>query len=122
MEPWKLGVLALAGALLVSGLAVAARPAALPEHANPRAAAAQDEVARGQDGRATAADKAPDAKPVEAHPAEAGAPAERGHGLLVAIEHVPDHVKAHLQSLWDAMQAGLSGLGDALAKPAKPQA
>ncbi|HEV8361081.1 MAG TPA: hypothetical protein VGR28_11560 [Candidatus Thermoplasmatota archaeon] len=129
MKPKMLGIAALAAVLVVSAAAMAARPDALPEaaadHPNAKALGAERPDAAGH--AAAASDDAPDdagddvADDAPAH-AHGAAPQdnERGQGLLNAIEHVPDHVRAHLQSLWDAMQDGLKGLGDALVKPAKP--
>jgi hypothetical protein len=98
------GALALAGVLLVTAAVASAAPPAgkPPEHPQkPAQASAKNTTALQEDhGNASAQ--------------------ERGQGLLNALQHVPDHVRAHLQSLWDAMHAGLQGLGDAVTKPLRP--
>jgi hypothetical protein len=138
-----LAIAALAAVLVVSAAALAAKPEALPtqaaEHPNahaldaerPEAADAHahdadasdaDEAEAADDADDDAGDAGADDAPHAHAAAAANGEHERGEGLLNAIAHVPEHVRAHLQSIWDAMQDGLKGLGDAVVKPAKPQA
>lgn len=115
MTAKKLGILALAGVLLASLAATGAL--ALPPHAAEQARA-----------HAKAPDDAPGDASAEAsaEPEAVGQPSQapsehRGEGLLNALEHVPERVRAHLQSIWDAFAQGLKGIGDALVKPAEPE-
>lgn len=113
MTAKKLGILALAGVLLVS--LAAAGALALPPHAAEQARA-----------HAKAPDETPGPADASAEPGAQGQPSQapgehRGEGLLNALEHVPERVRAHLQSIWDAFAQGLKGIGDALVKPAEPE-
>jgi len=107
MTNLKLGVLALAGALLAVGAVAAALPNQASENARAHAQSARTEETNGHAAEAANASQPKDN-------------ATRGQGLLEALQHVPEHVRAHLQSVWDALSQGVRGIGDMLVKPGKP--
>lgn len=113
MKMW--GALALAGVLLVSAaVASAAPPAGKEPPAHPQKPAwAGAKNATGEPPEKPQTPEKPDA------PGNASAQ-ERGHGIVNALQHAPEHVRAHLQSVWDALHSGLRGIGDALTKPLRP--
>jgi opacity protein-like surface antigen len=101
-------------ALLAAAAVVAASAAAFAQPPNAPSARGRDrapeQAARGS-GNGTAPDGAASSA------AHGNATSHRGEGLLTALQHVPERVRAHLQALWDALQQHLHAPGHR-AKPA----